>query len=94
MPRLAVSTHESFYFNGTVFCILHSSLAVSAKCRLPANECPQCLHVHQRNSSGPFFVMAGKEVIGRKLAIWKNRMGEWVNGKLVEFDMASGQHKV
>ncbi|KAK9916747.1 hypothetical protein WJX75_006528 [Coccomyxa subellipsoidea] len=39
-------------------------------------------------------VVAGKEVVGRKLAIWKNRVGEWVNGKLVEFNPAKGQHKV
>jgi hypothetical protein len=39
-------------------------------------------------------ILAGKEVVGRKLAIWKNRVGEWVNGKLVEFNPAKGQHKV
>lgn len=37
---------------------------------------------------------AGKEVVGRKLAIWKSRMGEWVHGKVVEFNGATAQHKV
>ncbi|CAL8467270.1 g6807 [Coccomyxa elongata] len=39
-------------------------------------------------------IVAGKEVVGRKLAVWKNRVGEWVNGKLVDFDAPAGQHKV
>ena len=37
---------------------------------------------------------AGAEVIDREIAVWKPKMGEWVQGSVVDFEPSGAQHKV
>lgn len=39
-------------------------------------------------------ICSGKEAVGRKIAMQKPKGGDWLPGKLVEFNPATGQHKV
>jgi hypothetical protein len=40
------------------------------------------------------FAPAGREVVGRKIAVFKPKAGEWAQGKVVEYNSATSQHKV